>query len=84
MPRPELDGTGQKGVEYAGNYGIVQGPGSVNPYSYPCRHVRASDHWCQRQSDVKDQGKPLEPTHPYAAAPDATNSSVPGPVQHAV
>ena len=28
----------------------------------------------------QDQGKPLEPTHPYTAAPDATNSSVPGPV----
>ena len=50
--RPELDGTRQKGVEYAGSYSIVQGPGSVNPYSYPCRHVRASDLWCRRQSDV--------------------------------
>ena len=28
----------------------------------------------------QDQGKPLKPTHLYAAAPDATNSSVPGPV----
>ena len=52
MHRPELDGTRQKGVEYAGNYSIVQDPGSVNPYSYPCRHVRASDLWCRRQSDV--------------------------------
>ena len=84
MHRPELDGNKQKQVEHTGNYGIVQGLGSVNPHSYPYRHVRASDHLCQRQSDVKDQGKPLEPTHPYAAAPDATNSSVPGPVQHAV
>ena len=25
--RPELDGIEQKGVEYAGNYSIVQGPG---------------------------------------------------------
>ena len=45
--RPELDRTRQKGVEYAGNYSIVQGLGSVNPYSYPCRHVRASDLWCR-------------------------------------
>ena len=30
----------------------------------------------------QDQEKPLEPTHPYAATPDATNSSVSGPVQH--
>ena len=52
MHRPELDGTKQKGVEYAGNYSIVQGLGSVIPYSYPCRHVRASDLWCRRQSDV--------------------------------
>ena len=40
-------------MERARNYCIVQGPGSVNPYSYPCRHVRASDLWCQRQSDVR-------------------------------
>ena len=52
MHRPELDGTEQKGVEYAGSYGIVQGPGSVNPYSYPCRHIRASDLWCRRRCDV--------------------------------
>ena len=52
MHRPELDGTKQKGVEYAGNYSIVQGLGSVNPYSYPCRHVRASDLWCRRRRDV--------------------------------
>ena len=52
MHRPELDGTEQKGVEYAGNYGIVQGSGSVNPHSYPCRHIRASDLWCRRQSDI--------------------------------
>ena len=52
MHRPELDGTRQKGVEHARNYSIVQGLGSVNPYSYPCRHVRASDLWCRRQSDV--------------------------------
>ena len=50
--RPELDGIKWKGVEYAGNYSIVQGPGSVNPYSYPCRHIRASDLWCRRRRDV--------------------------------
>ena len=50
--RPELDGTERKRVEYAGSYSIVQYLGSVNPYSYPCRRVRASDLWCRRQSDV--------------------------------
>ena len=52
MHRPELDGNKRKQVEYAGSYGIVQGLGSVNPYSYPCRHVRASDLWCRRRRDV--------------------------------
>ena len=42
-------------MEHTGNYCIVQGLGSVNPYSYPCRHVRASDLWCRRQSNVKVQ-----------------------------
>ena len=28
--------------------------GSVNPYSYPCRRIRASDLWCRRQSDVNN------------------------------
>ena len=50
--RPELDGTEWKHVEYAGSYGIVQCLGSVNPYSYPCRRVRASDLWCRRWRDV--------------------------------
>ena len=50
--RPELDGTEQKGEEYAGSYDIVQGSGSVNPNSYPCRHVRTSDLWCRRRRDV--------------------------------
>jgi hypothetical protein len=50
--RPELDGNRWKRMERTGNYCIVQGPGSVNPYSYPCRHVRASDLWCRRQGDV--------------------------------
>ena len=45
--RPELDGIKWKGVEYAGNYSIVQGLGSVNPYSYPYCRVRASDFWCR-------------------------------------
>jgi hypothetical protein len=41
-----------KRVEYAGSYSIVQYSGSVNPYSYPCRRVRASDLWCRRWCDV--------------------------------
>ena len=52
MHRPELDGSTRKQVEQSGNYSIVQGLGSVNPYSYPCRRVRASDLWCRRQSNV--------------------------------
>ena len=50
--RPELDGSKRKPTEHTRNYCIVQGLGSVNPYSYPCRHVRASDLWCRRQRDV--------------------------------
>ena len=46
--RPELDGAEQKCVEYTGNYDIVQGPGSVNPHSYPYCHIRASDFWCRK------------------------------------
>ena len=38
--------------EHTGNYCIVQSPGLVNPDSYPCRRIRASDLWCRRQSDV--------------------------------
>ena len=56
--RPELDGNELKRVEHTGNYCIVQGPGSVNPYSYPCRHVRASDLWCRRRRDVKADAVP--------------------------
>ena len=52
MHRPELDGNSRKQVERTRNYCIVQDPDSVNPYSYPCHHVRASDLWCRRQSDV--------------------------------
>ena len=29
---------------------IVQGLGSVNPYSYPCCHAQPCDLWCQRQA----------------------------------
>ena len=39
-------------MEHTGSYDIVQELGSVNLPSYPCRHVRASDLWCRRQSDV--------------------------------
>ena len=53
MHRPELDGSERKQAEHTGNYCIVQGSGSVNPYSYPCRHVQASDLWCRRRHDVK-------------------------------
>ena len=52
--RPELDGAKWKCVEYAGSYSIVQCLGSVNPYSYPYRRVRASDLWCRRWRDVSD------------------------------
>ena len=37
--RPELNGMEQKRVECAGDYSIIQGLGSVNPYSYPYCHV---------------------------------------------
>ena len=47
MHRPELDGNEQNATEHTGNYLYRTGPGSVNPYSYPCRHVRASDLWCR-------------------------------------
>ena len=50
--RPELDGNRWNAAEYTRNYLYRTGPGSVNPYSYPCCHVRASDFWCRRQSDV--------------------------------
>ena len=50
--RPELDGNKQNTAERTGNYLYCTGPGSVNPYSYPCRHVRASDLWCRRRRDV--------------------------------
>ena len=50
--RPELNGKTRKQMEQTRNYCIIQGLGSVNPHSYPCRHVRASDLWCRRQSDV--------------------------------
>ena len=53
--RPELDGTERKRVEYAGSYSIVQCLGSVNPYSYPCRRVRASDLWCRKATRCQQQ-----------------------------
>ena len=49
--RPELDGNRRNTTEHTGNYLYRTGLGSVNPYSYPCRHVQASDLWCRRQSD---------------------------------
>ena len=50
--RPELDGNKRNAAEHTGNYLYRTGPGSVNPYSYPCRHVRTSDLWCRRRRDV--------------------------------
>ena len=50
MHRPELDGSRRNAVERTGNYLYRTGLGSVDPYSYPCRHVRASDLWCRRRT----------------------------------
>ena len=61
--RPELDGSERKQVERTGNYYIVQGLGSVNPYSYPCRHVRASDLWCRRRRDIITLRLGMSPYH---------------------
>ena len=52
--RPELERNKRNTMEHAGSYLYRTGPGSVNPYSYPCRHVRASDLWCRRQGDVSE------------------------------
>ena len=57
MYRPELDGIRRSFVEHTGNYSYRTGLGSVNPYSYPCRRVRASDLWCRRQGDVSYGGR---------------------------
>ena len=43
--RPELDGNIQNLLETTR---IVQTMGSVDPYSYPCRHTRPHDLWCRR------------------------------------
>ena len=56
MHRPELDGDRWNTTEHTGSYLYRTGPGSVNPYSYPCRHVRASDLWCRRRRDVSWRG----------------------------
>ena len=83
--RPELDGTEWKRVEYAGSYRIVQYLGSVNPYSYPCRRVRASDLWCQRWRDVTTHARTGSPccSHrvptPLALGPTPTHSQGPPP-----
>ena len=69
MHRPELDRRTWKEAEHTGNYCIVQGPGSVNPYSYPCCHVRASDLWCQRQSDVITLRLGMTPYHGQSGDP---------------
>ena len=49
---PELDGNEWNTMEHTRNYLYRTGPGSVNPYSYPYCHVRASDFWCRRRRDV--------------------------------
>ena len=67
--RPELDGTEWKHVEYAGSYSIVQYLGSVNPYSYPCRRVRASDLWCRRRRDVITLHLGMSPYHGHSGGP---------------
>ena len=67
--RPELDGMERKRVECAGDYSIVQGLGSVNPYSYPYCHVRASDFWCRRQSDVITLRLGMSPYHGRSGVP---------------
>jgi hypothetical protein len=67
--RPELDGTKWKRVEYAGSYSIVQCLGSVNPYSYPCRRVRASDLWCRRRRDVITLRLGMSPYHGRSGGP---------------
>ena len=67
--RPELDGTKWKRVEYAGSYSIVQCLGSVNPYSYPCRRVRASDLWCRRWHDIITLRLGMSPYHGRSGGP---------------
>ena len=47
---PELNGNLWKQLETTC---IIHGPGSVNPYSYPCHHARPRDLWCQGRRDVK-------------------------------
>ena len=69
MHRPELDGNTRKQVEQTRDYSIVQGLGSVNPYSYPCRHVRASDLWCQRRRDVITLRLGMSPYHRRSGGP---------------
>jgi hypothetical protein len=44
---PELNGKKRKLVETTR---IVQDPGSVNPYSYPCRHAWPCDLGCWRRA----------------------------------
>ena len=69
MHRPELNGNKRKQVEHTGNYSIVQGLGSVNPHSYPYHHVRASDLWCRRQSDVITLCLGMTPYHGRSGDP---------------
>ena len=43
--RPELNGKVWNAMKATS---IVQNLGSVNPHSYPCRHVQPHDLWCRR------------------------------------
>ena len=61
--RPELDGNRRNTIEHAGNYLYRTGLGLVNPYSYPCHHVRASDLWCRRRRDVITLHLGMSPYH---------------------
>ena len=67
--RPELDGNEQNTAEHAGSYLYRTGLGSVNPYSYPCRHVRASDLWCRRWHDVITLRLGMSPYHGRSGGP---------------
>ena len=63
MHRPELDGSKRNVMEHTGSYLYRTGPGSVNPYSYPCRHIRASDLWCRRRRDIITLRLGMSPYH---------------------
>ena len=69
MHRPELDGNNQNTAEYTESYLYRTGPGLVNPYSYPCCHIRASDLWCRRRNDVITLRLGMSPYHGRSGDP---------------